>query len=59
MSVSVTTVELLTDGDGTHLRYTEQGVFLDGEDTPEAREHGTNALLDKLGKALARGAATV
>jgi len=58
MSVSVTTVELLADSDGTHLRYTEQGVFLDGEDTPELREHGTKELLDKLGEALAQEAAT-
>jgi len=59
MSVSVTTVELLADGDRTHLRYTEQGVFLDGEDRPELREHGTKELLDKLGEALGQGAATV
>ncbi len=59
MSVSVSTVELLANGAGTHLRYTEQGVYLDGEDTPELREHGTKELLDKLGDALARGAATV
>jgi uncharacterized protein YndB with AHSA1/START domain len=55
MSVSVTTVELLPDGEGTHLRYTEQGVFLDGEDEPELREHGTIELLDKLGEALRPG----
>ncbi|HEV3284805.1 MAG TPA: SRPBCC family protein [Solirubrobacteraceae bacterium] len=59
ISVSLTTVELVSDGDGTHLRYTEQGVYLDGEDTPELREHGTKELLDKLGQALAQGAATV
>ena len=59
LSVSVTTVELLADGDGTHLRYTEQGVFLDGEDTPEQREHGTKELLAKLGEALAQAAQTV
>jgi uncharacterized protein YndB with AHSA1/START domain len=59
MSVSVTTVELLANGEGTDLRYTEQGVFLDGQDKPEQREHGTNELLDKLGEALAQGAATV
>ncbi len=57
MSVSVSTVELLADGAGTHLRYTEQGVFLDGQDTPELREHGTKELLDKLEEALAREAA--
>ena len=59
ISVSVTTVELLANGEGTELRYTEQGVFLDGEDKPERREHGTKELLDKLGEALAQGAATV
>ena len=58
MSVSVTTVELLpAAGDRTSLRYTEQGVFLDGEDTPEAREEGTKEILDKLGEALKHGAA--
>jgi uncharacterized protein YndB with AHSA1/START domain len=57
MSVSVTTVELLPTGAGTRLRYTEQGVFLDGEDKPELREQGTRELLDKLGQALAHGAA--
>jgi uncharacterized protein YndB with AHSA1/START domain len=59
MSVSVTTVELRADGEGTHLRYTEQGVYLDGEDRPELREHGTKEFLEKLGEALAQGAATV
>jgi uncharacterized protein YndB with AHSA1/START domain len=56
MSVSVTTVELLPEGARTHLRYTEQGVFLDGEDKPELREHGTKEILDKLADALAQGA---
>ena len=57
MSVSVTTVELVPAGGKTHLRYTEQGVFLDGEDTAEQREQGTQELLNKLGEALAHGAA--
>ena len=56
MSVSVTTVELAGGGDTTQLRYTEQGVFLDGQDQPELREHGTKELLDKLADALATGA---
>ena len=56
MSVSVTTVELVPAGAGTQLRYTEQGVFLDGEDKPELREQGTREMLDKLGQALAHGA---
>ena len=57
MSVSVATVELIAAGEGTNLRYTEQGVFLDGLDTPQAREHGTGEMLDKLREALAREAA--
>jgi uncharacterized protein YndB with AHSA1/START domain len=57
MSVSVATVELLAVGAGTRLRYTEQGVYLDGEDNPELREQGTQEMLDKLGLALAHGAA--
>ena len=56
ISVSVTTVELLADGAGTHLLYTEQGVFLDGIDTPAEREHGTGEMLDNLGRALVQGA---
>ncbi|HEX4564227.1 MAG TPA: SRPBCC family protein [Solirubrobacteraceae bacterium] len=55
MSVSVSTVELLAAGERTHLRYTEQGAFLDGQDTPAAREHGTREILDKLAGALAQG----
>ncbi len=56
MSVSVATVEFIEAGAGTHIRYTEQGVFLDGIDTPQEREHGTGELLDKLGQALGQGA---
>lgn len=53
MSVSVSTVDIVPDGTGTKLTYTEQGVFLDGIDKPEAREEGTASLLDNLGKYLA------
>ena len=56
MSVCVSTVELLAAGERTHLRYTEQGVFLDGQDTVAAREHGTREILDKLAGALAQEA---
>jgi uncharacterized protein YndB with AHSA1/START domain len=59
MSVSVTTVELAGDGGATHLRYTEQGVYLDGHDKPELREHGTGEILDKLGAALAKEGAAL
>jgi uncharacterized protein YndB with AHSA1/START domain len=52
MSVSVATVDMVPVRTGTKLTYTEQGVFLDGIDKPEAREEGTNWLLDNLGKYL-------
>jgi uncharacterized protein YndB with AHSA1/START domain len=52
ISVSVATVEIEKLGAGTRLTLTEQGVFLDGLDTPAEREHGTNALMDALGTVL-------
>ena len=51
ISVSVATIELSPSGDGTNLTLTEQGVFLDGLDTPAGREHGTSELMDALGEA--------
>jgi len=54
ISVSVATVEIDALGAGTRLILTEQGVFLDGLDTPAEREHGTNALMDTLGTFLQR-----
>ena len=55
ISVSVTTVEIAATaaGTGTTLTFTEQGVFLDGNDTLAIREKGTGELLDALGDALA------
>jgi uncharacterized protein YndB with AHSA1/START domain len=52
ISVSLATIVLEPDGAGTKLTFTEQGAFLDGQDTVEEREHGTRALLDNLGQAL-------
>jgi uncharacterized protein YndB with AHSA1/START domain len=49
ISVSVATIAFEAVGDTTRLTLTEQGVFLDGLDTPAEREHGTNAMLDALG----------
>ncbi|OCT12955.1 polyketide cyclase [Paenibacillus pectinilyticus] len=49
LSISVTTVEFKPEGAGTKLIFTEQGVFLDGHDSPAQREHGTKEMLDKLG----------
>jgi uncharacterized protein YndB with AHSA1/START domain len=54
ISVSLGTVQLKPEGDGTRLTYTEQGAYLDGLDTPEQREQGTGGLFDALGEYLAR-----
>lgn len=51
-SVSVTTIEILPDGTGTHLIFTEQGAFLDGCDQADGRREGTSDLLDALGASL-------
>ncbi|MBP2002277.1 uncharacterized protein YndB with AHSA1/START domain [Paenibacillus shirakamiensis] len=53
ISVSVATVELVEVEGGTRLIFTEQAVFLDGQDTLEIREHGTTIMLDNLGKVVA------
>jgi uncharacterized protein YndB with AHSA1/START domain len=49
ISVSLATIELFPEGDGTHIIVTESGVFFDGYDKPRWREQGTNDLLDALG----------
>ncbi|MCR6482316.1 SRPBCC family protein [Amycolatopsis sp. OK19-0408] len=51
-TVSVTTVELVGEGDATRLVLTEQGTFLDGAEEPAWREQGTGEWLDRLGEAL-------
>jgi uncharacterized protein YndB with AHSA1/START domain len=51
-SVSIATVEFEPAGEGTTLRYTEQGAFLDGLDSVASREQGTRDLLDALGESL-------
>jgi uncharacterized protein YndB with AHSA1/START domain len=54
ISVSLATVELTPAGGGTQLVYTEQGAFLDGLDTPAAREHGTREIFEALNTYLQR-----
>lgn len=44
--------EFKPEGAGAKLIFTEQGVFLDGHDTPAQREEGTKLMLDKLFKQL-------
>ena len=58
ISVSLATVELKPEAEGTRLRFTEQGAFLDGYDIPVDREHGMGALLDALGLELERQASS-
>src|SRR5438105_658452 len=48
LSVSLTTVEIRPDGDGTRLVFTEHGAFFDDLEDPAEREHGTRLLPDGL-----------
>ena len=52
ISVSLATLELSPEGSGTHMRFIEQGVYLDGYDGLADRERGTKDLLDNLERAL-------
>jgi uncharacterized protein YndB with AHSA1/START domain len=52
-TMSQTTVELQSEGDGTRLVLTEQGAYLDGHELPAWREQGTSDWLDALGAHLA------
>jgi uncharacterized protein YndB with AHSA1/START domain len=51
-SASLATVELLPEGAGTRLAFTEQAAFFEGADGPALREQGWKALLDALGAEL-------
>lgn len=55
ISVSLSTVEIQPSGNGTHMKYTEQAVYLDGHDDAGSRERGTRALLDALAASLEQG----
>ena len=55
ISVSLSTVEIAPAPGGTRLVMTEQGAFLDGLDTNEARAEGTQQFLDNLGRYLGAG----
>ena len=51
-SVSLAALELVPNGSGTKLTYTEHGAFLDGLDSAEGREEGTRELLANLARDL-------
>jgi len=53
ISVSQACIEIRPEAGGTKLVVTEYGDFLDGYDDAGSREHGTNFLMDQLGKSLA------
>ena len=46
-------IEIRAEGKGTKFVLTEYGDYLDGYDDAGSREHGTNFLMDALGKSLA------
>jgi uncharacterized protein YndB with AHSA1/START domain len=48
VTVSLTTVEFIPDGDTTRLVLTEHAAFLDDHEQPEWREQGTSDWLDAL-----------
>ena len=54
ISSSLQTTTLEPTDTGTRLTLTEQGVHLDGLDSPAGREEGTSGLLDLLGESLTR-----
>jgi uncharacterized protein YndB with AHSA1/START domain len=56
-SASLATTELIADGAGTRLIYTEQGAFFgkDGAAHIPRREHGCGEMLDALGRELQAG----
>ena len=51
-SVTLATVELRAEGDGTRLVLREDGAFFDELIDPALREDGWGSLLDALGRAL-------
>ena len=52
LSVSIATIELVPQAEGTRLVITEAGVFFGSQDDATSREQGTNWLTDKLGASL-------
>lgn len=54
ISVSLGTVELIPDGNGTRHVYTEQGAYLDGYDNVAQREEGCRQLYEALARELER-----
>ena len=49
ISVSLAAIEFWPEGQHTHLKLTEYGLFLDGLDNVAQRKEGTLSLMDQLG----------
>jgi uncharacterized protein YndB with AHSA1/START domain len=54
ISASLATFELVPEGGGTRLVFTEQAAFFQGADGPQMREQGWRALLEALARELER-----
>jgi uncharacterized protein YndB with AHSA1/START domain len=54
-TVSLATVELTAEDNGTRLVLVEAGAYLDGREQPAWREHGTGDWLDALGRHFVEG----
>jgi uncharacterized protein YndB with AHSA1/START domain len=52
ISVSQACIEIRPEGSGTKLVVSEYGDYLDGYEDKGSREHGTNFLMDALGRSL-------
>ena len=48
ISMTLCTVELASDGDGTRLKLTDQSAFLDGRERPDERRSGWGKVLERL-----------
>ena len=54
ISASLATFELLPEGDGTDLVFTDQGAYFEGADGPKIREQGWSQLLGNLTREVSR-----
>jgi uncharacterized protein YndB with AHSA1/START domain len=52
ISVSQACIEITPESGGTKLVVTEYGDYLDDHDDAGSREHGTNFLMDQLGRSV-------
>jgi len=52
LSASLSTVELVPFGAGTHMTYSEQGVYFDGPALAKGHEEGSRQLMERLAEEL-------